>query len=708
MKQLLTTFWTQTPRLFKFILISVVTFTIFMVLLRLAFWTVFSDPSVPIGAHDFWTSMWLGFRFDLRVAMLSFFALYLLGGFKWLSPFTSRWHRYLWLAYLTAFFATVLMFYVIDFGHYAYLQSRVDFTATRFLENLDISTQMVWESYPVVWITLAVVTVIVTFIYLINKLFKHYEKQEAANFHWWRGFFSFVKALLFTLVFKKMAFTQRTLRFWKATAIGFASFFVVFMMIQSKFGQYPLRWSDATFSDKPFVVQMTYNPLHYFLDTWKNGRVTYDKKKVAQYYDIVADYLGVEKKNKETLNFNRHVRPTKTLGKTPNVVLIIVESFASYKTSMSGNPLNATPNAKIMADEGYYFKNFFTPSAGTARSIWTTITGIADTEMKGTSSRNPLIVDQHSVANEFKGYEKFYFLGGSASWGNIRGILSKNIDGLHLKEKGAYRFSDVDVWGISDLDLFIEANDVFKKQTKPFFAIIQTSGDHRPYTIPHDNHDFKLTTDIDTATLNKYGFESLKELNSYRFMDHSIGHFMSLLKKEKYAENTIFAFWGDHGIGGNPEHVAKEDKTSTLALGSLRVPFVIWAPGLIKKPKVLDTVASEVDGLPTLAALAGVSYVETTFGRDLFNPKYDKSRYAFTVQQKAGQALLGLLSDKFYYLMYQNKPGKLHKLYSDDPLKDHQNSFPDIAKKMRDLTIGLHESMQYKAHFNKSADAVVK
>lgn len=706
MHKIINTFWSQTPRLFKLILVSVLAFTVLMVVLRIAFWIIFKDPSDPISSHDFWMSMWLGFRFDLRVAMLSFFALYLLGGFKWLSPFTSLWHRYVWLVYLTTFFSIVLMFYVIDFGHYAYLHTRVDFNALRFLENFAISQQMVWESYPVAWITLAVIAIIAMYAYLQNKVLKYYSKQEAANFHWWAGVLSFVKALILTLTFKKMAWTEKTWRFWKATAIGFVSFFIVFIMIQSKMGQYPLRWSDAAFSEKPFAVQLTYHPMHYFLDTWKNGRVTYDKKKTQKYYDVVADFLAVDHKDKNSLNFNRKVSPVKTLGDKPNVVLIIVESFASYKTSMSGNPLNPTPYAKKMADEGYYFKNFFTPSTGTARSIWTTITGIADTEMKGTSSRNPLIVDQHSVANEFKGYEKFYFLGGSASWGNIRGILSKNIDGLHLKEKGAYRFSDVDVWGISDLDLFIEANDVFKKQTKPFFSIIQTSGDHRPYTIPDDSHDFKLVTDIDTATLNKYGFESLEELNSYRFMDHSIGYFMKLLEKEDYAKNTIFAFWGDHGINGNPEHVAKEDKISTLALGSLRVPFVIWAPGLIKKPLVLDTPASEVDGLPTLAALAGQSYIETTFGRDLFNPKYAKNPYAFTVQQM-GQQQIGLIGEKFYYQMFKDKPGKLHKLYSDDPLKDHQASYPDIAKKMRELTMGLLEAMQYKAHHNKAEQAII-
>ncbi len=56
-----------------------------------------------------------------------------------------------------------------------------------------------------------------------------------------------------------------------------------------------------------------------------------------------------------------------------------------------------------------------------------------------TASRNPAAVDQHTIINNFTGYEKFYFLGGSTSWANIRGVLTNNIDNLHLYEQDDYK-----------------------------------------------------------------------------------------------------------------------------------------------------------------------------------------------------------------------------------------------------------------------------
>jgi phosphoglycerol transferase MdoB-like AlkP superfamily enzyme len=256
----------------------------------------------------------------------------------------------------------------------------------------------------------------------------------------------------------------------------------------------------------------------------------------------MVDFLQVDKPDAKKLNYTRHVN-IKSTDKRPNIVLILVESYASYKTSMSGNPLDPTPYTNKMAKEGIYFPNYFTPSTGTARSVFTMITSMPDVELKGTSSRNPLIVDQHTVMNEFKGYEKFYFIGGSASWGNIRGVLSKNIDGLHLYEEEDYSSPRNDVWGVSDIDLFREADSVLKEQKKPFFAIIQTSGDHRPYTIPKETYGFELKHPGDEK-VKRYGFDNEKEYNAYRLMDYSIGHFIEEAKKSGYADNTIFAFWG--------------------------------------------------------------------------------------------------------------------------------------------------------------------
>jgi hypothetical protein len=43
------------------------------------------------------------------------------------------------------------------------------------------------------------------------------------------------------------------------------------------------------------------------------------------------------------------------------------------------------------------------------------------------------------------------------------------------------------------------------------------------------DHEFNLEEEV-----KKYGFESLEELNSFRFMDHSIGLFIQQAKKEGY------------------------------------------------------------------------------------------------------------------------------------------------------------------------------
>ena len=669
------TLFFKLPRLFRFILIFLLSLTSLFVLMRIAFYMAFSDPESPLIMADFIKSMWLGMRFDLRMVVLMILPLFFLGGIKWFSPFNYRVARYVWLIFLSAIFAFYALFYVIDFGHYAYLSTRVDFTAMRFLENMAISTEMVWESYPVLKITAALLLVNLLFIYLTNRLFLVIAKQENAEYGWKKG-----------IVF------------------GFLGFLTLLVFGYSKFSQYPLRWSEAAFSKHPFATQLAYNPIHYFFDTWKNGRVTFDKEKVRKYYPLIAEYLGVEDKNATTLNFKRDIKPTHTIGDKPNIVIVILESFASYKSSLSGNPVDPSPNMRILAENGLFFKNYFTPAVGTARSIYCTVTSLPDVELKGTSSRNPLIVNQHSIIEDFKGYDKSYFIGGSASWGNIRGMLNQSMPNLRLYEEPDYDSPRTDVWGISDIDLFREANKALQTRPEPFITVIQTSGNHRPYTIPDNSYGFKLRTDVTDDEVKQYGFGSVEEYNSFRFMDYSVGHFMELAKKSDYYKNTIFIFWGDHGISGNPgKHTTVGESTSKLALGSYRVPFIIYSP-LIKEAKVYDQVVSEVDAMPTIASMANISYTATTLGRDMFNQKFDDSRFAFTINHSSNP-LIGLIGEKYYYRVKSDgSDSGLYDIYSDKPLIDYSAEHPKLVKRMKKLTFGIYEISKYIPHFNKRED----
>lgn len=524
------------PRLYLYVIAVLFMFLLIQSGLRLIFWLKFNNPADPVSTQDLIWSFYLGMKFDLQASLGTMLPVLLLGWIRPLHPVYSQFGRRFWAFYVSLAFILMYTIYITDAGHYAYLQQRLNATALRFLENPFISATMVWETYPVILGGFIFSIIFALTVYLFLKLTRQINEDGPANAYWGNK------------------------RWYQKSVLVAMTIIMVFFGLMAKISWYPLRWSDAFFSTHAFSAQLSSNPVIYFSNTLKNVAETYDIEAAQQAYPFMVDYLAIQQPNQQMdgrqLNFARQYNfPPAATSKT-NVVVVILESFASYKTSLSNNPLRSTPNIERLANEGYYFKNFFTPSTGTARSVWTFITGLPDIEKNKTSSRNPLIVDQHTIINAFKDHRKLYFLGGSASWANVRGLLSSNIPDLKLYEEGSYDSPDIDVWGISDLSLFREANAVFREQTQPFFAVIQTSGNHRPYTIPEDNEGFDVWTDDDLSVdVKSYGFASLEELNSFRFMDHSIGHFIKIAKKEPYFDNTLFVFFGDHGIQIGRAHV---------------------------------------------------------------------------------------------------------------------------------------------------------
>ncbi len=664
------TFIYRIPPLVRFTAAIALVYVLLFSTARIAFWLTFDNAGDPFGGMELWQALYIGMKFDLRLALLVLLPLLLLGWIPTIHPIETDLGLKLWRGYLLLATLALILFYLLDFGHYAYLHTRVDNSVLRFFADPLISAEMVWESYPVVSGALLLIMTMLLLNWGLNRLIDHFLHVHYIACFGWR------KALLNTF-------------------IGF----VVLFAIYGKFSYYPLRWSDAFFSTHSFASSVATNPAIYFYYTYHNGGLPYDAKATRKFYPMLAEYLGIDQPDAEKLNFARKVTPVGHPDKPYNIVVVILESFAAYKSGLSGNPLHPTPYFDEVANNGLYYKNYYAPVTGTARSVFCALTGIPDVQLGNTtSSRNPTIVDQHMLMNDFDGYEKYYFLGGSASWGNIRGLLGNNIRGLNIYEEGSYESPRVDVWGLSDLDLFKEAHKVLQHEKKPFFAVIQTSGNHRPYTIPEDRNGFELKH-VPQAELKKYGFESEEEFNSYRFMDHSIGYFMQKVKEAGYFDNTVFAFFGDHGIAGNAgEHTYKAD--TQLGLGKNRVPFVIYSPELIPQGKVLDTVASETDVMTSLASLTGHEHINTTLGRDLFNPAFDKDRNAFIISP-AATTTIGVVNQDYYYTMpVTAKQGTLHRLNSDEPRQDVSAEQPQQAEKMRELTRALYEAARYISNHN--------
>ncbi|WP_457795340.1 LTA synthase family protein [Horticoccus sp. 23ND18S-11] len=538
-----------------------------------------------------WPALSLGLRFDLRVVGGTALAAIVWGAIPWFDPFRAKSGRRLWLTLVAVASFVLVVFYVGDFLHYRYLSQRLNASVLGFLGDARIAVAMAWQSYPLVRIALIVAATVAGLSWLAGR----YHRRLAAS-------------------------TVSGPRGWKRTAWYTTAVCGCVVGMFGRIGQYPLRWSDAFNLRNDASANLALNPFQSFFSSLGFQGSGYDLERVRAHYPRMSEYLGVPVKDATQLAFAREVPAQPTLlapagGPPLNVVLVICESFSAYKSSMWGNPLDTTPFFAEIARQGVFFDNCFTPHVGTARGVWATITGLPDVEPQETASRNPGLVDQHTLINQFVAHEKLYFLGGSSSWANIRGLLTNNIQGLRLYEEGSYTSPRIDVWGISDKSLFLEANAVLRAQTKPFFAVIQTADNHRPYTIPaEDRKEFTLSQ-VAAADLKRGGFESIEELNAFRYTDFAFRKFFEAARKEAYFDRTLFVFIGDHGIGGDAGQMFPAAWTSGN-LTRYHVPLLFYAPGRLPAQR-LHAVASMVDVLPTIAGLAGIAYRNNALGRDL-------------------------------------------------------------------------------------------
>ncbi len=659
-----------TPKLkflYSLLILQILLYTLF----RIGFLIYFNDNITPGSLTLILQNFWLGFRFDARLAMALLLPAMIFINLPLNPAFKVRMMNWLY----TTFMGLITFLYIVDIGYFAYLKTRLNATVIQFFKNPLISFEMVHESYP--WPALLVLII-------------------ALSALW--GFL-IVRFVTPKLMGSPLVKNNRT-RFLGGT-------FFVLLFAWGVYGSvkwYPLRWSEAFSTPDAFASNLSLNPVLYVADTYTFRNAEFEKNKTQEYYDVVAPFLGIDNPDIKNLNFVRSFPgDTTKSSQRPNIVVIVMESLAWYKTGIGGSEVNPTPNLDSLANESILFSNFYTPTVATARSIFAAVTSLPDTSKVKTGSRNPFFVNQHAIMGEFKGYDKFYFLGGSANWGNIRGVFTYNIPGLKVFEEGSYKYPRVDVWGISDLHLFKESHEVITKthnDTKsPFFAFIQSSGFHRPYTIPEDSDGFVVKTpkEISEAEIRNFGFESFEEYNAMRLQDFALGKFFEMAKKEDWYDNTIFVIFGDHAL---PHNNAKNvpDWQRNLNNG-FHVPLVIHSPKRFA-PSVETKIASEMDVMPTIAGMAGIPYRTRGLGRDLFNPRYDHYRAAFSYNWNA-PFNISLLDHEFYfeYIPY-NGQGKLIKHTDGQDDINVKDKYPEKYLEMERLTKGLYESARYLLHNN--------
>ncbi len=673
--------WWQARR-FRYVFGLIGLWWLLLLLLRVAFVQFFSpaDQLAKFDSATLFETFWIGARFDLRWAIFLSLPLLLLSLIPSFSRPESRWMRRLSALYFVVSLSVVLLIYFTDFGHYDYLGVRINATVYRYFKEVAISAEMMWQSYPII-------KIIVGWLLLLNLMF------------WlmWR----WQHRTLFTSAKPKRK------RDW---VLASSAFFVVFFF--GTLGRnsninwqdpIPLRWNQAFFTGNAAVGAIGLNPLQNLWDTSIIPQDDYDVAKAREVYPLMRDWLQVEKDDFDKNYLDRHITaaPHKlNVAQRPNVVFIMLESLGASRLGAWGNPLPTSPNLDAIAAQSWKFQNFYVPVVGTAKTVWASITGLPDIARRESATRNPAITNQRVVLNQFADYSRYYLIGGSADWANMSALIRQSIDDMTLLEERHWTSPNVDVWGISDLDLFKEADKVFKQQPKdkPFFAIIQTAGNHKPYTIPKNNDGFEVDPRSDEE-VKQWGFQSAAQYNAVRLLDFDLGKFFAMAKESGYFDNTIFVMYGDHNSRTTElNHLPPYHKA--LDLESFNVPGIIYAPKLLP-PRVIEQPVSLLDLAPTIAGLLGLDYVNTTMGRD-FQTITPEREGVFLVLVEGTFPVIGMVNRDF--LVKMNEDGSnasLHKLLSDKPEQDVSQEYPDVFKKMADITRAQYETARYQFYQNR-------
>ena len=142
----------------------------------------------------------------------------------------------------------------------------------------------------------------------------------------------------------------------------------------------------------------------------------------------------------------------------------------------------------------------------------------------------------------------------------------------------------------------------------------------------HAVHDF-----LQPNAPNKY----FRRFNSYSYdlsnfyahvyaVDHNVQRIVDFLQDSDVLDNTLIVFTSDNGaMAGGPSVLPGNAPFSghkgTYYQGGTRIPLVFYWPNGIRKSRVLDSLVSSIDILPTCLDAAGVDLPDGLDGKSLLN-----------------------------------------------------------------------------------------
>lgn len=351
--------------------------------------------------------------------------------------------------------------------------------------------------------------------------------------------------------------------------------------------------------------ELASNGPYQFFAAFRNNELDYQQFYGTLPEAVTAEQIhaelsepGVTFIGKEPLDIRRTVSNPGT-PRTPNIILVTIESLSGKYLGSNGDARNLTPNLDALRQQSLYFNNFYATGTRTDRGLEAITLSIPPTPGRSIVKRIGREGGFASLGQQLAevGYDSVFVYGGRGYFDNMNAFFSGN--GYRIVDQSSVDERDIsfkNAWGMSDEDLYRQAvklADADHANQVPFFLQLMTTSNHRPYTYPDGRIDIPSGNGRDGAV---------------KYTDYAIGQFLDEARKKPWFDNTLFIFVADHTAGS----AGKED----LPVQNYQIPLFIYGPKLIDAREE-SKLASQIDLAPTLLGLLNMSYTSTFFGRNL-------------------------------------------------------------------------------------------
>lgn len=610
--------------------ITLITFLAFSFLTRLIIFAL-NQSTIKADLHLIYSFLF-GFVSDL------FTGLFLAIPCGLFVVFCPKINKYTYGIYLFILSSFILFTSISELVFWDEFGVRFNFIAVDYLVFTTEVIENIFQSYPMHWIMIGILTASFIYTLLILKL----------NIIDWSSL-------------KKVTYKDRCLALGSTLILPIVAY---------------TCWSHSFIPKLPnqYHCELAKNGSWSFVDAYNKMEIDFDQwyltLPLQQAVSMTRNLIHHEKesaispyKTSNGLDTTRMIKGQENENHY-NVILICMESMSAEFMAYFKNTKAITPNLDALAQDSIFFSNLRATGTRTVRGMEALTLNLPPTPGQAIFYR-PDGVNLKTTFEPFleRNYDCAFIYGGHGQFDYMNRFFSTS--GCRIVDLNQWDKNDITMktaWGACDEDLFnktIKEADIAHAKGKPFHYFCMTTSNHRPFDFPDGRIDLKSHSGRSAAV---------------KYADWSIGHLIKESSTKPWFKNTLFVICADH--------CASSAGKSDLDITKYHIPAMIYNPSIIK-PQNIQSLCSQIDVMPTVFSILGWKYETVGFGKNLLNssPTDFQGRAFISNYQK-----IALLKNNELVIL---KPNKEHVIY------DCKMENGSLIEKKKSTSPILNEAISY-------------